>query len=115
MGEVQHAPWYRREWRQWPVGVQVLSLGLLIGIVALLLGRSPSGLLAGWIVAETVPSSEAVTSRVEPSVAALLVLWRVVVEPLVPVAFGVVIVMALACVVIGLLLHYVVSGRTWHR
>jgi hypothetical protein len=115
MGAGQHTPWYRRDWRQWPSGVQVVSLGVLIGIVALLLGRGPSSLLAGWIVEDAVPSSEAVTSRVEPSVAALLVLWRVVVEPLVPVAFGVVIVMALACVVIGLLLYYVVSGRTWHR
>lgn len=115
MREETPGPWYRRGWREWPPGWQVASLGGLIGVVALLLGRGPSSLVAGWLVADTLPASESVTAPVEPSVAALLVIWRVVVEPLVPVAFGIVIVMALACVVIGLLLHYVVSGRTWHR
>ncbi len=107
------ARWYRREWRQWPVGWQIASLGACIGVVVLLFGRGPSEVLATWTGAGA--SAEAVASRVEPSIAALQVLWRVVFEPVVPIAAGVVAVMVVACVVIGLMLHYVVSGRTWDR
>lgn len=107
------ARWYRREWRHWPVGWQIASLGACIGVVALLFGRGPSEVLATWTGAGM--PAEAVANRVEPSVAALQVLWRVVFEPLLPAAVAVVVAMVVACVAIGLTLHYVVSGRTWHR
>jgi len=108
----EHAPWYRREWRAWPLGWQVLSVAALLGVVVLILTRGPS---TGWVTGETLAPAQAVTSQVEPTVAALQILWRVVIEPLVPVLFALVMVMAVACVAIGLTLNYVVLGRTWQR
>ncbi len=110
-----HAPWYRREWRQWPLAWQVVSVAAGIGFVALALGRGPSPAVTTWVTGETLAPAQAVTSQVEPTVAALQILWRVVVEPLVPGLFALAMLMFVACVAIGLTLNYVVLGRTWQR
>jgi len=109
------APWYRREWRHWPAGWQVLSVGASIALAVLVFSLGPSPALMSWVTGETIVPAQAVTSQVEPTVAALRILWRVVVEPLVPVLFGLAMMMCVACVAIGLTLNYVVMGRTWQR
>src|SRR5262245_13236160 len=108
-----NAPWYRREWRLWPLGWQLLSLGAGLGFVLLALTRGPS--TTTLVSDEALAPAQAVTRQVEPTVAALQVLWRVVIEPLVPTVFVLAMLMAVACVVIGLTLNYVVLGRTWQR
>lgn len=108
-------PWYRKEWRLWPVGWQVVSVGAGLALVAAILSLRPAVALTEQLADETLAPAEAVTNQVEPTVAALQILWRVVIEPLMPVLFGLVMVMAVACVVIGLTLNYVVLGRTWQR
>lgn len=108
-------PWYRRAWRAWPLGWQVLSVGACIAVVVLVFSRGPSPALTAWITGETLAPAQVVTSQVEPTVAALQILWRVVFEPLVPAIFVLAMLMCVACVAIGLTLNYVVLGRTWQR
>lgn len=105
-------PWYRREWRSWPVGWQVVSGAAGLALVALMVVSSPSNVT---VSTDAVPRAGAVTSQVEPTVAALQILWRVVVEPFVPTLFVLAILMGVAVVAIGLTLNYVVLGRTWQR
>ena len=75
----------------------------------------PSPAMVAWLTGRTLEPAEAVTNQVQPTVAALQILWRVVLEPLVPGLFGVVLLMCAACAVIGVTLNYVILGRTWQR
>ncbi len=117
IGRGRQPPWYRRAWREWPRTWQALSVGASVTAVALVVGQP--GLIPGdWASANVTAAAEPVqrvTRQVEPTVAALQVLWRVFVEPLAPVLLGLVVVMGTACVVIVLALNYLVVGRTWQR
>jgi hypothetical protein len=106
------APWYRREWRDWPFWLRTVSAlgGALVVVAALVVSPSTDRLAD-----DALAPAQAVTSQVEPTVAALQVLWRVVVEPLLPVAAAVVLVMGAACAAIGLAINYLVQGRTSRR
>ncbi len=110
-----HAPWYRREWRRWPLGWRVLSLAACMALVALIWGRGPSLGLMQELTRQALAPAQAVTSQVGLMFAALPILWRVVLEPLVPALFGVAMLMCVACVTIVLMLNYVVMGRTWQQ
>jgi hypothetical protein len=110
-----HTPWYRRAWRLWPLGWQVVSLAGCIGLAALVVDQGPWPAFAQVVTRDTLAPAQAVTSQVEPTVAALQILWRVVIAPLVPVVFAMAMLMCVACVAIGLTLNYVVLGRTWQR
>jgi hypothetical protein len=110
-----HAPWYRTEWRRWPLGWQALSVAACIGTIALVIDRGPSQAVTARVAQETLVPAQAAVSQVEPTVAALQILWRVVFEPFMPALLGLVMLMCVACVAIGLMLNYVVLGRTWQR
>ena len=110
-----HSRWYRRAWRLWPLGWQALSLVASIALIAVVVDRGPSPALTQLVAKQTLAPAQAVTNQVEPTVAALQILWRVVLEPLMPGLFAVAMLMCAACVAIGLMLNYVVMGRTWQR
>jgi hypothetical protein len=110
-----YAPWYRRAWRLWPLGWRVFSVAAGIALVLVVVRSDPSPALAERVTGETLAPARAVTSQVEPTVAALLILWRVVFEPLLPGLFAIALLMCVLCVAIGLLINYVVLGRTWQR
>jgi hypothetical protein len=110
-----HAPWYRREWRLWPLGWRALAVAVGLAVVFLAVERGPSPSIAGWVAGDTLEPARTVTSQVEPTVAAMLILWRVVVEPLMPGLLAIALLMLVLCVAIGLMLNYVVLGRTWQR
>ncbi len=82
---------------------------LVAGVVVVALGLSPQ---TDRLADDALARSQAVSSQVEPTVAALQILWRVVLEPFLPAALGVILVMGAACAAIGLAISYLVLGRT---
>jgi hypothetical protein len=86
-------PWYTRAWFTWPAGWQAAS------IVAVLLVA-----IGVWML-PSAPPSLVVTSN------AGRVLWRTMVEPFLVYAFGIVVIMCVACAVFGTALNHLVFGR----
>lgn len=86
-------PWYTRAWFTWPVGWQVASIALLALVVA-----------GVWMLPPAPPSVVVTTN-------AGRVLWRTMVEPFLVYAFGIVIIMGLACAAFGAALSYVFVER----
>ena len=86
-------PWYTRAWFTWPAGWQAAS------IVAVLL------VAAGIWMLPPAPASLIVTTN------ASRVVWRTMVEPFLVYAFGIVVIMCVACAVFGTALNHLVFGR----
>lgn len=113
------APWYRRAWRTWPIGWRLASAAACAAVVVAAGAALPLQLLgkaAGVAAAsDTVRDAAALAGRIEAATNAVWVLWRVLVQPLVPFAFALAMLMCLACAAFGLALNYVAFGRTLHR
>ena len=86
-------PWYTRAWFTWPAGWQVAS------IIAVLLVA-----IGAWMLPPAPPSLVVTTN-------AGRVLWRTMVEPFLVYAFGIVVIMCVACAVFGAALSYVFVER----
>lgn len=86
-------PWYTRAWFTWPAGWQAASIAALV-LVA----------VAAWML-PPAPPSLVVTGN------AGRVLWRTIVEPFLAYAFGIVVLMCLACAAFGVALTYVFVER----
>ena len=112
-------PWYTRAWLTWPRGWQVLSAAAAIAVVALLSGVFPTGGVTSAVrtapAPEVISDTVAFAGRMEDATSVAWTLWRVVLQPLVPYAFALAMLMCGACVVFGMALNYVVFGRTLHR
>jgi hypothetical protein len=107
-------PWYARPWLMWPAGWQIISLVVLIGVMAgvatLLTGmRAPASAL---VLAADVRAHVVETARdMATATAALELLWRVLLAPVVPYAFALAFLMCLACAVFGTALNHLVFGK----
>lgn len=86
-------PWYTRAWFTWPLGWQVASVALLALAVA-----------GVWMLPPAPPAVVVTTN-------AGRVLWRTMVEPFLAYAFGIVVIMCLACAAFGAALTYVFVER----
>ena len=86
-------PWYTRAWFTWPLGWQMASI-MVLALFAV-------GL---WMLPPAPPSVVVTTN-------AGLVVWRTMVEPFLFYAFGVVVLMCLACAAFGAALSYVFVER----
>jgi hypothetical protein len=86
-------PWYSRAWFTWPLGWQIASSGALA-----ILG------VGLWMLPPAPPSLVVTTN-------AGRVLWRTMVEPFLFYAFGIVVLMCLACAAFGAALSYVFVER----
>jgi len=86
-------PWYTRAWFTWPLGWQVASV-LVLALFA----------VGIWMLPPAPPSVVVTTN-------AGLVVWRTMVEPFLFYAFGVVVLMCLACAAFGAALSYVFVER----
>ena len=112
-------PWYDRAWFTWPHGWQLASAAALVLIGVLLPGAwavaaANASALTAPVIAEVAEALE----RTAVSVNAAGVLWRALVEPLVPYLFGVallVMLMCLACAAFVAALNEVASGRILQR
>ncbi|HXH24961.1 MAG TPA: hypothetical protein VNI78_06910, partial [Vicinamibacterales bacterium] len=113
------AAWYRRPWRDWPLGWQAASGALaavILSIGVLALPADPAAaVLSAAASSRMVAETTALAARVEETTSALWVVWRVLLQPFVPYAFGIALLMCLACVAFGVALNYIAFGRTLHR
>jgi hypothetical protein len=114
-----HRVWYRRAWRTWPVAWQIASAIACAALVLLIASVGP--VTSVGTVAKTAPASQVISDsvafagRMQDATGVAWTLWRVVLQPLVPYAFALAMLMCGACVVFGVALNYVVFGRTLHR
>ena len=112
-------PWYRRAWRTWPLTWQVASAIACAALILLIASAGPVNTAS--TVARTTPASDVISDsvafagRMQDASGVAWTLWRVVLQPLVPYAFALAMLMCGACVVFGVALNYVVFGRTLHR
>jgi hypothetical protein len=107
-------PWYTRAWLTWPVGWQVASVVVLLMSFAggaVLLPTLQEAASALTFVAN-VRGDVAETARdVEVATTAVRVLWQSLLAPVVPYAFGLVLLMCVACAVFGTALNHLVFGK----
>ena len=107
-------PWYARTWLTWPVGWQVASVIVLLGTAAgaaMLLPTVMSAASALTIVADVRGDVAETAQDVEVATTAVRVLWRALVAPVVPYAFGLVLLMCVACAIFGTALNHLVFGK----
>ena len=107
-------PWYTRAWLQWPVGWQLASALALIGVVAtgsVLLPQLRDAVMALTFVANVRGDVAESAREVEVAATAVRVVWRTLLAPVVPWAFGLITLMCAACAVFGTALNHLVFGR----
>lgn len=109
-------PWYTRAWLQWPVGWQLASALVLIGVVAtgsVLLPQLRDAVMALTFVANVRGDVAESAREVEVATTAVRVVWRTLLAPVVPWAFGLITLMCAACAVFGTALNHLVFGRAF--
>ena len=108
-------PWYARAWFTWPVAAQIASLAtlfLVIVVGAVLLATAQ--MAAGDALARVMTAVTPIAQRAEATMNAARVVWRALVEPLLVYAFGLVVLMCLACAAFGTALNHLVFRRAVH-
>ena len=117
MAAVQDAidrPWYSRAWLTWPIGWQVASVAMLLGLVAgsaMLIPTVQDAASALTLVSDVRGDVADRARDVEVATTAVRVLWRSLLAPVVPYAFGLVSLMCVACAVFGTALNHLVFGK----
>src|SRR5262245_29896813 len=94
-------PWYERAWFTWPIGWQVISVAAFVGLIGagVMLVPSAEQALETTIAARAAGATRALTvaaAQAGAIVSAVRILWRLLLEPLVPYAFVIVTLMCLA-------------------
>jgi hypothetical protein len=110
-------PWYRRAWFTWPVGgqfaaVAAVVLVALVGTALLSMAQAAAAGATSTFTGSVMYRVAAVTERAGLTIAAARILWGTLVEPLLPYAFALVMLMCLACAAFGAVLNRVAVGRT---
>ena len=109
-------PWYARTWYEWPIAGQLVSALVLLGVVgagSALLPQLREVVLALNFVADVRGDVSASAREVEVATTAVRVLWRTLLAPVVPWAFGLITLMCAACAVFGTALNHLVFGRAF--
>jgi hypothetical protein len=108
-------PWYARAWFTWPLAAQFASAAALILIVVGSAMLMPSAQTAvGHTSARVVSGIAPLAQRAEATMNAARVVWRALIEPFVVYAFGLVVLMCLACAAFGTALNHVAFRRAVH-
>jgi hypothetical protein len=109
-----HRPWYAREWLTWPRGWQALSIVALAVVVAAGWVALPQAMDAAsaWVPHALTPGLGGAASTAARAAAAAGIVWRTLLQPLVPYAFGFVMLMCVACAASAIALNHAVFGRT---
>lgn len=110
------APWYTRAWRAWPLGWRMATAGASVALLWLLGAAAPSMLLGelSQTVAESEPmiGAAALAGQMETVAGAAWILWRYLVQPVLPFVLVFSLVMYAACAAFGLALSHIAFGRT---
>ena len=107
-------PWYSRAWLTWPAAWQAVSVVVLLAAVAggaMLLPNVRQAMNSLTFVAEVQGDVAARARDVEVATTAVRVLWNALLAPVVPYAFGLVLLMCVACAVFGTALNQLVFGK----
>jgi hypothetical protein len=109
-------PWYERAWFTWPLVWQMASIAALILIVGASAALLPKTIAAAGAVRATVTGRvmddvAPLAQRAEVTTNTVRVIWRALLEPLVAYAFGLVVLMCLACAAVGAALDRVIFER----
>jgi hypothetical protein len=107
-------PWYSRTWLTWPAAWQAVSVVMLLAAVAggaMLLPSVREAMNALTFVADVQGDVAARARDVEVATTAVRVLWNALLAPVVPYAFGLVLLMGAACAVFGTALNHLVFGK----
>ena len=107
-------PWYSRAWLTWPAAWQAVSVVVLLAAVAggaMLLPNVRQAMNSLTFVAEVQGDVAARARDVEVATTAVRVLWNALLAPVVPYAFGLVLLMCVACAVFGTALNHLVFGK----
>jgi hypothetical protein len=112
-------PWYAREWLTWPLIWQLGSVALLLltiggGAVAVPTMQSIMAEATSSIGSAIQLDLPRLTGGVDVSTNALRVIWRALVQPFLPYAFVVVVLMCGACATVVFVLNRIVFGRALH-
>lgn len=114
VAEAAARPWYARAWLTWPVGWQIASVAVLLGTLAgtaMLLPTVEAAFSTLTFVAGVRGEVADTTRDVETATTAFRVLWRTLLAPVVPYAFGLVLLMCAACAIFGAALNHLVFGK----
>lgn len=112
-------PWYAREWFTWPLGWQLGSVALLVLTLAVGVRLGPA--IQSFIADATPslgPTFEIDLPRfaggVHVSANTIRVIWRALVQPFLPYAFVLVVLMSAASAAVAIALNRVIFGRALH-
>jgi hypothetical protein len=114
--ETAERPWYTRAWLTWPVGWQLASAMVLMGVIAgaaVLLPQIQDAAATLTFIADARGEVASSARGVESVTTAVRVLWRTIVAPVVPYAVGLVTLMCAACAVFGTALNHLVFGKAF--
>ena len=107
-------PWYSRAWLTWPLGWQAASVAVLFAVLAGIAVIGPPLQAAASTLPFVSSVRDDVADRardVEVATTTVRVLWRALIAPIVPYAFGLVFLMSAACALFGTALNHLVFGK----
>ena len=108
-------PWYARAWFTWPAAAQIASAAaLILLLVASALLITNAQIAVGQTSARLLTGVAPLAQRAEATINAARVVWRALIEPLLVYAFGLVVLMCLACAAFGTALNHVAFRRAVH-
>jgi hypothetical protein len=113
-------PWYQRAWLTWPVGLQAASAALLVLLLlgvamALPLVQAQAVHAVALVAARTPIDLPNIFGALRVKASALLLVWRAIIQPLLPFAVAVAFVAGVASAVIVTALHLVLPERSIQR
>jgi len=111
-------PWYQRAWFTWPVAAQAALVVALVGCasggVLLFSTAEAAGVIATpSFVAQFMSRAAVLAQSAEMTTNAVRVVCRALLQPFVPYASLLVVLMSLACAAFGAALNRVAFGRTF--
>jgi hypothetical protein len=113
-------PWYQREWLTWPRGLQAASVAPLLLVVlgvaiALPLVQAQAADALALVTARAPIDMPHMAASLRATANAVVVVWRAVIQPLVPFALVVAVMAGVASAVIASALNRVLLERSVQR
>jgi hypothetical protein len=113
-------PWYERAWLTWPVGLQAASLAVLVligigGALAFPIAQQQAARLVDLVLQRAALDLPDVGSSFGVTANALALVWRAIVQPLVPIALGLAVLAGVLSALLVTALNRVLPERSTQR